>query len=105
MDSRKLDQRIILQQASYTRGADGSSIATYSTLATVWANKAHKSSREFWAAQKINSEVTDLFVIRYRKLMNTTMRIVHDGKTYNIIGTDDPDGRRREFHLLAQEVI
>jgi SPP1 family predicted phage head-tail adaptor len=101
----ELRKQIILQVATITRGTDGSVVESWTTHDTVWASKANKGSRELYAAQKINAETTDLFIIRYRDLVNTRMRLVCDGRTYVILGTPDPDGRRRELQLLAKEVV
>ena len=100
-----LNRQIQLQYKTISRATDGSETETWVTQNTVWASKAHQSSREFFSAQKINAETTDLFIIRYRKLIDPKMRVVFDGKNYNIIGTPDPDGKRRELHLLCREVL
>jgi SPP1 family predicted phage head-tail adaptor len=99
-----LNLRIILQIPTISRGTDGAEIKTFITHATVWASKKHKTSREFYSSQKINAEITDLFVIRYRSGVTTRMRVSFDGKYYDILGADDPDGRRRELQLLCKEV-
>lgn len=99
-----LNQRITIQQSTITRDTYGAEIQTWATHATVWASKQHKSSREFYSAQKTNAEITDLFIIRYRNNVTTKMRISHNGKYYDILGADDPDGGRVEIWLLAKVV-
>lgn len=101
----ELRNRIILQQCQVAQNENGFPVETWTTIATVWASKAHQSSREFFAAQKINSETTDLFIIRYRDNVAPEMRVVYNGQNYRIIGAPDPDGRRRELHLLCKELI
>jgi SPP1 family predicted phage head-tail adaptor len=105
MQAGKLNTRLTLQHATLTRDEMGGEIETWVDVVIVWASKAHQTSREFFAAQKINAETTDLFVIRYREGITTKMRAVCYGKTYDIIGAPDPDGRRRELHLLCKEII
>ena len=104
MEAGKLRHQIVIQQTTTTKGAAGGKIETTSTFATVRASKAHQSSREFFTAQKRNSETTDLFIIRYLSGVTTKMRVVFDGHTYDIIGAPDPDGRRRETHIMCKEV-
>jgi len=105
MNAGDLDQRITIQAATVTRDAHGGEIPTWVSLATVWASKAHKSSREFFAAQKMNSEITDLFIVRFRHGLNAKMRVLHFGNTYDLIGTPcDPDGKRQELQLLCKAV-
>ena len=102
--SRKLNKRIAIETSTPTRDTTGSVIPIWSTFATIWASKQHKTSREFYAAQKVNSEITDLFVIRYLPGVTTKMRASYDGKYYDILGADDPDGGRREIQLLCKAV-
>jgi len=99
-----LNQRIIIQQATVTRDTYGAEIQTWATYATLWASKKHQVSREFYSAQKINAEITDLFIIRYRTGITTKMRILYGGHYYDILGADDPDGRRVEVWIKAKVV-
>jgi len=104
MQAGSLNLRIALQIPTISRGTDDAEIKTFITHATVWASKKHKASREFYAAQKTNSEVTDLFIIRYRTGVTTRMRATVEGKDYDILGAPDPDGKREEIHLLCKVV-
>lgn len=83
----------------------GGVVETWIDVATVRASKAHQTSREFFSAQKVNAETTDLFIIRYRVGITSKMRVSFDGKIYDIIGASDPDGRRREIHISCKEVV
>jgi len=104
MNAGELNQRITIQQATTSRDGYGAETKTWATHATVWASKKHSTSRELYAAQKVNAEITDLFIIRYRAGVTTRMRVSYNGKYYDILGADDPDGRRREIHLLCKVV-
>lgn len=102
--ARKYRNRITIEEFTPSRGSDGSVSKTWSTYATVWAEKKHKTSREFFSAQRINSEITELFTIRYKSGITTKMRVSFNSKYYNIVGADDPDGKRREMQLLCKVV-
>lgn len=104
MRAGDLRNRITLQQQTKTRDAIGGEIVTWVDVATVWAEKLHQTSREFYGSQKTNAELTDLFKIRYREGVDTKMRLVFGDKIYDIIGAPDPDGRRRELWLLCKAV-
>ena len=104
MEAGDLNRRIIIETPTITRDTYGAEILTWSTLTAVWASKQHKASREFYVAQKINSEITDLFVIRFRTGLTTKMRVNFDAKYYDILGADDPDGRRVKIQLLCKVV-
>ncbi len=97
--------RIVIQQPTVTQGTMGGVAETWSTLATVWAQKANKSSREFWAAYKTSSEITDLFICRYLDGVASEMRVLFDGHTYDVISAIDPDGRGIELHITCKEVV
>jgi len=105
MKTEELRQQIVVETPTITRDTVGAAILTWATLAAVRASKKNQYSREFYAAQKNNAEITDLFAIRFRTGLNDQMRVIHDGKTYDILGANDPDGRRIEIHLLCREVI
>jgi SPP1 family predicted phage head-tail adaptor len=107
MGYRELDQRITIQQATITRDTYGAEIQTWTNfLPNIAAAKKHQSSREFYSAQKINSEMTDLFKVYFGTGRNTTtkMRVNYNGKYYDILGADDPDGRREWVYLLCKVV-
>jgi SPP1 family predicted phage head-tail adaptor len=102
---RKIDRQIILQVATVTRGTDGAEVQSWTTHDTVWAMKLCGTSREVYAAQKVNAEVTNLYKMRYRYLANARMRILDEGRTYDVIGVDDADPQKKELRLLAKEVV
>jgi len=105
VNSEQLRSSIVLQTNTPTRGLNGEVVDAWSDSVTIRARKAHRSSREFFAAHKVNSETTDLFIARYRAGVSTTMRIRFGSRFYNVIGANDPDDRKRELHLLAREVV
>lgn len=105
MISEQLNRRVIIQQdIGATRNSIGEHVEDWVDVATVWAGKKNQASREYFAASKINAELTDLFIIRYRSDIDSKMRLVFDGKNYNIIGAPDPDGSRRELQLITKVV-
>ena len=104
MDPGVLNRQITIQQYTVTRDSYGGEVQAWADLVTVWAQKAHRASREFFAAQKVNAETTDMFIVRFRSGVTAKMRVTFDGKTYDIIGADDPDGRKRELQLLCRAV-
>jgi SPP1 family predicted phage head-tail adaptor len=56
-------------------------------------------------AGRKNTRVSNAtFVIRYRSI-DTTWRLVHSGRTFEIQGAVDPDSRRRFLRVTATEVV
>lgn len=59
---------------------------TWRDVCKIWGNIAPLSAREFLASQSIQSEITTRITIRYKKNIDSTMRLLHGGKIYNIEG-------------------
>ena len=61
--------------------------------------------REVYAAQSITAEVHGVAEMRYQEGhgINPTMRISVDGRYLYIVAVRDPDGRRRDLHLVYRE--
>lgn len=105
MNAQELRQSLTIEQYTATRDTYGGEVQTWTTFATVRARKVHQTSREFFAAQKTNAEITDMFICRYRSGVTAKMRAIHGSKTYDIMGADDPDGKGRDLYLLCKEVV
>ena len=58
--------------------------------------------REFIAAQAAQSEVTARIRMRFRPWMTAQDRVIHDGKTYNIVSVVDPRSQGRELVLMCK---
>lgn len=83
----KLRHRITIQQPGTTQDpATGETLTTWGDVATVWADFAPASAREFIQSQAVQSEITARFTIRHRDDVDATMRISYRGKLYNIEG-------------------
>jgi len=100
----KLDQRIEIQQKTAVRSATGSATATWSTVARVWAGLSYQSSgnSEQVEADQILATTRVAFTIRYRDGLSEEMRIVSDGKNYDIIPPMEQIGRKMYLKLRAE---
>lgn len=105
IDAGKLDKRITLQKKTIARASDGSETITYTDVATVWAEYVVKTGREFYAAQKINAEVTALFRLRYRSNMDTRYRVDYKGRYFDILYIDDTLRLQNEMMFACKEVV
>jgi len=104
MKAGKLRHRITIQQATETLSATGAVSLTWATLATVWAERMDLSGREFFQASQVNAEKTVKFRIRYRADLTAKMRVVHEGKTYDLAAALDEKGRKIELLLMCRYV-
>lgn len=75
-------------------------------VATVWATVEPVPThwREYFAAAAIQAESYTRFRIRYRRDVTENMKVKYNGREYDIITVSDPDGRRRETHLMCRGV-
>lgn len=77
----------------------------WTEFATVWGSVEDLAGREFFDAQQVNAEITTRVKIRYLKGIKATMRIIYDDRVLEIAAPPmDPDGRKRELHLLCKGV-
>lgn len=85
----KLRHRVIIQQQMEAQDPNtGAITVTWQNLATVWADIAPLSAREFVTAQQEDSKVNTRITIRYRADVTPKMRAYHASKGlyYNIEG-------------------
>lgn len=105
MNGMGLTESITLQPLTITRGSDGSTVQDYTqNNVTVRANYAATSGREFYAAQKQNSETQALFIIRYRSVDAST-RVLFGTRVFDILFVDDTSKRNGWLKLACKEVV
>lgn len=76
----------------------------WTTMATVWAEIAPLSAREFIASGASTSEVSARITLRWQSTFLPTDRIVHNGKVYNPRGIlPDVDSGREYVTIPVSE--
>jgi SPP1 family predicted phage head-tail adaptor len=105
MRAGELRSRVALQTATETQDDYGAPVPSWATTATVWGEVVDLSGREYFAAQQVNAEVSTRIRIRYLAGVVPKMRAVANGRTFDILAVLDPDGRKRELHLMCKEVV
>jgi SPP1 family predicted phage head-tail adaptor len=101
----ELNCRVALKTATETQDDYGDVVSGWATIATVWGEVVDLSGREYFAAQQVNAEVTTRMRIRYLAGVTPKMRGVVNGRTLEILSVLEPEGRRRELHLMCKEVV
>lgn len=71
---------------------------------TCWCKVEPLSGREFWQAAAVNRENEVRFTLRYRNGVNPAMRILFEGKLYDITTVLDVDNRHSKLEILARSV-
>ena len=101
-----LRHSVTLQRKQQTQNPQtGAMVTTWVTEATVPAAVEPLSAREFIAAQAVQSDVSVRIRVRYRPGITSAMRLLHDGKVYNITGVlADKDSGREYLTLPCSEL-
>lgn len=103
----KLRHKVQLQaRGDVQNPSTGEMVPTWPTVANIWAEIVPLSAREFREAAAEQSEVRGRIVIRYRPNIDATMRIVHRGMYYNILGVmPDAESGREHMTLVTAEGV
>lgn len=96
----KLDRRIVLQQCTTTLNALREPVEAYATLATVYAEVSPSDAAEGQGADSTQARASTRFMIRYRTDITEKDRIVHDSRSYKILGIREM-GRREMLEISA----
>lgn len=97
--------RIRIETPTATRSAAGAEVWTWSRFTEVWAKVSYvnaKSGEDVEANHSVNSTAVT-FDIAYRDDLDETMRIVFDGRNFDILYIQKPDFRR-SLLIQAQNV-
>ena len=104
MRAGTLRQSIIIEQATESRDGFGAVTETWATYATLRARQAITGGREFTTAQQLHSELSVLFVCRYKSGVTSKMRVNHGGVYYDILSAYDPTGRGKELQIACKVI-
>jgi SPP1 family predicted phage head-tail adaptor len=88
MEAGKLRHRLTFQARAAGQDLEtGEDLpGDWADVATVWGSVQPLSSRELLAAQAAQSVATKRIIIRFRPGIEPTMRILHRGAVYDIVG-------------------
>lgn len=90
--SGELIHRIAIEQPSEGRTSSGAMSVTWATVDKRWAQKLDSTSREVQRSRVTNPETEVMFIIRGRLALTAKMRIVCQGRSYDILGITTDDG-------------
>lgn len=101
--AQELNRKITFQEEIIGQDpVTGEMVTTWTDLATVFAKVEPLVGREYMAAAAIQAEDTTKFTCRYRGDLNASMRIVFDGKNYNIQSIQNIRSANRETLIYAR---
>jgi head-tail adaptor len=103
--SGTLDRRLTIDSPSETAG---DAVVTWTTDATIWGSMRFLSGIE---RSGLVAEGAYAFVVRYRAdwptMLTPRKRLGLSGTTrkFGILGVGDPDGRKEQLVITAQELV
>jgi SPP1 family predicted phage head-tail adaptor len=102
----KLRHAINIEKVTITQDAVGGQIETWNLETSEKAQVLPVSGREYFQAQKLNTEVTKVFKIRYSRKVEEISpkgsRVVYCGKKYDILSIIDIDEMRKSLNILCK---
>lgn len=96
----KRDRRIVLQSPTTATDGDPTNL-TWTTVDTVWARKTELTGAERFLSSQFAAQAEREYAIRYRTDIEPTWRVKDGDEEWNIAGTPEGDGRRRETRILV----
>ena len=100
MNPGLLRDRITIQAPSSVQDETGQMLATWTTIAQVWASIKHVSGISAIKAGMDTSSVKASIRIRHRSGINAGMRVLHGATVYSIEAVI-PDGQRTFIDLVS----
>ena len=97
MDAGKLDRLITFRRATTSYSTSNQPIKTYADAFTVWSQKLKPGGKDFYAAQKRNVELTDLYRIRYREDVEIDMQIRDGNLLFTILPPVNDEDNKHEW--------
>ena len=97
----KLDRRIVIEQQVTAKDDWNYDYTTWTTYATVWANKMDKGVTEREEVDRQTALTRTQWTMRYRSTVNSTMRILYNSQYYYIVGVEEI-GRREGLRVFTE---
>ncbi len=104
MNPAKLDRMISLQKRIQTRNAIGEAVASWVSIADVWAERIDSNGSQVLSALANRTTISTAFRIRYRSnLSPTDLRVVSGAQTFRVTHIAE-EGRRTTLALYCEDI-
>ena len=100
----ELKHRITFQVLSSVVNENGFETENYEDLKTVWAKATNLHGKEYFEAATIQKEKTVKFIIRAIEGLDESMKILFQGRNYNITFIDNIKYENKYIEIKALEV-
>ena len=101
----ELRKRVVFQDYVEVQSVTGAVSPSWVNIITAWARIEPLSGRELYQAQQIYPETTTQITVRgvVGKMLDPRMRMLFEGRQFDIIDITDIDERRVETLIMAKE--
>ena len=104
MRAGKLNKKVTIEALISTTSTDGGSKQSWQPVAQdVWAAIEPLRGREWFEAGATQSEVDHRIRMRYRGGVDSSMRVVHKKRVFDVQYVIDIKSEQRELHLMCKE--
>ena len=103
MRAGKLIHRIDIQEPIESKGAMGGATKTWASFHECWADVRELSGRELNQSDQVASKVIATCFIRYKANIDSSMRLVHGSKVYQIESLINKDGKNKMIEMPLYE--
>lgn len=100
----ELKHRITFQALSSVVNENGFETENYEDFKTVWAKVTNLHGKEYFEAAAIQKEKTVKFIIRAIEGLDESMKILFQGRNYNITFIDNIKYENKYIEIKALEV-
>jgi SPP1 family predicted phage head-tail adaptor len=103
-----MNKIIDIQEAAITYNSYNEPIEEWKNvtgLTGLYASVITTGGREFYAAQKLNAEVTAVFKLRYIEGITNLMRVKYGGRYFQIFFVNNVDEKNEYLLLSCKEVV
>ncbi len=101
LDPGELDQLVYFETSTGTQDGYGHETKNWVPYATEWAKVRGLGGREFFAAMQTGQEHTIEVIVRARPDLDLTMRLVWNGKPYDLTGVTAFGYRQSWLRFMA----
>lgn len=105
MRAGPMRHRVTIQRRATGVDAAGGVLDSWEDVATRWASMDRANGSEVWASAQRSGRVPSVFRLRYLADVVPAMRLVFDGRVYNILSAVDQSGLREELTVSAEELV
>ncbi len=97
--------KVTLQQKILTEDGAGGYSTAWEDVATLWAQITPLRGSETTSGGKISAPSSHRFRVRYSSTVQADMRLLFDGRTFNIRAIQNTDEKNHMLEVLVEEDV